>query len=655
MVTLAVDVGGSFTDLARWDGGSLQTRKVLTTPHQADGVVAGSQQLLLGRPAAAFLHGTTVATNAVLERKGAKVVLITSAGMEDLIEIGRQDRPSLYDPLADRSEPLVSRDRRLSLADGRAPGGLSLQDLPSAVVEAGPEAIAVCLLYGFSRSAQEEGIAQALGEALHRVPISLSAEVAPEFREFERTSTTVLNAYLGPLMGTYLQRLWERTSKEGLAEDVLVMRSSGGLMDARGAATLPVAALLSGPAGGAVAAAAIGEAHGWEELISFDMGGTSTDVCRIERGRPALRYERDVGGYPCRLPSVAIDTVGAGGGSIAWLDAGKALRVGPQSAGANPGPASYGRGGQDPTITDAQVVLGRIGRKSSLGGEIDIRPALATEALGPIGEALALTHAEVARGAVDVADTRMERAIRQVSTAEGSDPRAAWLVAFGGAGGLHASSLARRFAMPGVIVPPHAGVLSAIGLLLSPPRADKALSLESPQTAFPVIQRTASELAVDVKKQLAEMGSSAVTVRGTADARYVGQSHETAVPFHEDDDWKALVARFHAEHERRNGFSRPLDPVEVVTVRAEAVGKPPARWEDFAWVPENGDSRIGTRKLLDNQGNERAAVVHRRSRLRPGEKLPGPAVIEEPEATTFVSDGDQALVLEDGSLEISRG
>ncbi len=649
-MTLGVDVGGTFTDLAHWDGSSLTIRKVLTTTRQARGVLEGARMLLAGKKADRFLHGTTVATNAVLEGSGATVALITSAGLEDVLEIGRQDRPSLYDPMIDRPDPLVGRDLRFAVQTPDRDGGLPLDELAAALREKTPEAVAISLLYGYTMRDEERAIRAATETALPGVPVSLSADTSPEFREYERTSTTVLNAYLSPLMAGYLDELTQGVA--ALAPGVMVMRSSGGLIDAQAARSLPAAVLLSGPAGGAVAAAAVGGAHGITSLISFDMGGTSTDVCRIEHGRPQLSYERAVGGHPCRLPSVAIHTVGAGGGSIAWVDAGGALRVGPRSAGSRPGPASYGGGGTSATVTDAHVLLGRIGSVTRLGGEVTVDVGAAATAIDSIAEATALAPHEASGGVIEVADTRMERAIRHVSIEEGADPRGAWLVAFGGAGGLHATSLAKRFEMQGVIVPAHAGVLSAVGLLLSPLRADAARSLDDPRAGMSVVHDAADELIRSVVTMLVGMGGVQDETRRIAEIRYVGQSHETAVPLAEEDQWDDLAVRFHAEHQRRNGFSRPSDPIEVVTVRAEALSKPALTWDALTWVPETGASATGSRTVVGRDGRAAEAAVHWRPRLRPGDELVGPTVIEEQDATTYLERGDRARVLDDGSIEV---
>ncbi|MBO0847368.1 MAG: hydantoinase/oxoprolinase family protein, partial [Nocardioides sp.] len=357
---LGVDVGGTFTDLVAWDGRTVVTGKVSTSVDQSEAVVAGAKSVSGDAAPAALLHGSTIATNALLERKGARTALVTDPGFEDVLEIGRQDRPSLYDPDADRPQPLVPAQLRLPRDD--------LDGLITALTTADVEAVAVALLYSFRHPSAERELGRLLAQRLPGLAISLSSRVAPEFREFERVSTTVLNAYLMPVVDAYTRRLADRLTHAELSGDVQVMHSSGGLMPLSRAGLLPAATLLSGPAGGVVAAAALGTAMGYRHLISFDMGGTSTDVSRVDDGRPAVAYQRSIEGYACRFPAVAVHTVGAGGGSLGWADPGGALRVGPRSAGAHPGPACYGRGGEEATVTDANLLLGRLDPDGALAG-----------------------------------------------------------------------------------------------------------------------------------------------------------------------------------------------------------------------------------------------------------------------------------------------
>jgi N-methylhydantoinase A len=650
-----VDVGGTFTDVVAWDGRRLATGKVPTTPDQSEGVASGVAEV--SGSAGVLLHGTTAATNALLERRGARTVLVADEGFEDLIEIGRQDRPSLYDGSRTRPQPLAPRDMRLGLAGRSLPGGSqsgpspALDEVARRVAELRPEAIAVSLLYSFEDPERERALGRELSRLLGGdVALSLSSEVVAEFREFERTSTTLVNAYLLPVVSRYLASLTDRSESLGVEGALRVMRSSGGLIDAAEAARLPAAILLSGPAGGVVAATALGKALGHDHLVSFDMGGTSTDVCRIDFGRPDVAYERSIDGLPCRMPSVAIHTVGAGGGSIGWVDAGGALRVGPHSAGAVPGPASYGRGGLEPAVTDANLVLGRIPIDTRLGGSMELDARTASAALAKVGDRVGMSAQETAAGIVEVVESHMERAVRRVSIEEGADPRRAVLVAFGGAGGLHATALARRLDMNGVVVPAHAGVFSALGLLLAPPRADAARSVRVEEDDAPALDRSVAEIAASAERDLG--AGVAVRVSTFADVRYLGQSHETTVRYRPGDGWDALAERFHDAHRERNGFARPGDPIEVVTVRAEAVGNPAIRWDDLPEAVPSGEADRPGRPVLDG-GRRIEAAGWWRPGLPPGAEIVGPAVIEEPEATTFLGAGERAIVHPSGALEIS--
>ncbi len=627
---IGADVGGTFTDIVVWDGFGIVTSKVPTSGDQSRAVVEGSVEL--AERVDAFLHGTTAATNALLEGKGGRTLLITSPGFEDVIEIGRQDRPSLYDPFADRSPPLVDRSDRVA-------------EIATAELD-GFDAVAVSLLYSLDDPAREDAVRTEIHRTVPRLAVSLSSEVVPEFREFERTSTTVLNAYLQPVVADYFEGLQHGVTEAGLADQVSVMRSSGGLVDTSVAARLPAAILLSGPAGGSVAAGALATAFGLDRVISFDMGGTSTDVCRIENGTPEISYERAVAGYACRMPSTAIHTVGAGGGSVGWIDAGGSLRVGPRSAGADPGPACYGKGGLEATVTDANVVLGRIDPAAQLGGRLRIDPDLAAGAVAALGEDAGLKREQTALGMVRVIEEVMAGAVRSVSIEQGIDPRGSWLIAFGGAGGLHAGSLARMLEMDGVIVPAHGGVFSALGLLLSPPRIDEARS---------VLLRAGDD---DLDAEVASVGAEAARrlpgalVSTMVDVRYLGQSHELTVPYGPEEGWEVLAGRFHAAHLERNGFQRPEDPIEAVTVRAVAQGTPRFTFDDLPRWVRNGRDRIGARWVLTPRGPVRASLW-RREGLGIGAEIIGPAVIEEREATTWIGVDERATVLPSGALEIT--
>ena len=536
MAVLGIDVGGTFTDAVLLDDGELRTAKVATEPRQAESVLAaasavGAGDVLLER----FTHGTTIATNALLERKGARTAFVATAGFEHVLHLRRQTRAHLYRLCADHAAPLVPLERCHGVNERIGPDGvleeLDLSTLPA--IEA--DAVAVCLLFSFRDASHEQRVAAELRRRLPHARVVASSEVAPEFREYERASTTVIDAYLGPVVTTYLEELAERCADTGLVEP-LVMRSSGGVATVAEASAHPAWALVSGPAGGVVGAAEIARRAGFRDAISLDMGGTSTDVALIEGGRPERAAERVVGGFPVRLPTVDLHTVGAGGGSVVWRDAGGAVRVGPRSAGAYPGPACYGRGGTEPTITDANLLVGRLPGMLAGGLELDGDAAeLAFAGLDP-AEALEVVNAEVLR------------ALRVISIERGHDPRGFALVAFGGAGPLHACALAEELGIERVLVPAAAGVLSALGLVASDERRDRVRSYVC---------------------DLDEAGE--LPAEGEADLRYRGQSFELTVPLAPD-----LAAAFHRAHEERYGYSDPGHPIELVAVRTADIRPGPA-------------------------------------------------------------------------------
>lgn len=630
---LGVDVGGTFTDVVLVTDAGITTVKVPTTPDPSEGVMSGSRQLVADGRAVEMVHGTTIATNALLERAGARVVLVTDLGFEDVIEIGRQDRPSLYDPSVTRPIPLAARDDRIGFAG-------DVDTLRTRIGDDGV-AVAVCLAYSYTDSTNEETIRAALDNR----HVSISSQVAPEFREFERTSTTVMNAYLEPVVTEYLTRLSRRT--EEVAERLMVMRSSGGLMAIDEASRLPAGLLLSGPAGGVVAASGLGETHGFGTLLTFDMGGTSTDVCRIEEGRPELVYERTVDGYVVRMPSVAVHTVGAGGGSIAWVDDGGSIRVGPQSAGAEPGPVCYAMGGTEPTVTDANLVLGRIPPETLLAGVVELDVEGARRAIEGLGRDLGLGPMDTASGIIKVVNTHMERAIRTVSIEEGVDPATAVLVAFGGAGGLHAVELADALGISSVVVPPHAGVFSALGLLMSPPRLDLSRSVQLDGTDG--LDDLIDDLTATAQRRFAaEHGRVEGVARAFVDMRYLGQAHEVTVPMGDD-----LVQSFHKEHQRRNGFSRLDDPVEVVTLRVEVMSQPSLTWDDVV-LPTTVPSQT-TQTSIATEAGWVDIPTHRRESLEPGRVLSGPAIVIEEISTTLLPADKLLTVMTDGTLMIEAG
>jgi N-methylhydantoinase A len=579
---VGVDTGGTFTDLVGDDGRVVKVPSTPADPTRA--LQSALDEAGAGAPAELLAHGSTVATNALLEGRGGRIALVTTHGFADVIEIARQVRPSLYDPMADRPRPLVERDLRVEVG-GRLDGrGRELEPLDPATIPAVPDsvdAVAVCLLHADLDAAHEQLVAKEL--VTRGLDVTCSHEVSPEFREYERTVTTVANAVLRPVCREYLLGL------DGLAREALVMTSEGGLVPAPDAAERPAALLLSGPAGGVRAAAAVAIACGFPDAVSFDMGGTSTDVCLVRGGVPEPAPSRIVAGYPIRLPALDIHTIGAGGGSIARMDAGGALVVGPDSAGAVPGPACYGRGGEKPTVTDADLVLARIPDEAAFPGldRLDVDAAQR-----------ALQRERVpANGVVAVVDAAMERAVRVVTVERGVDARDLALVAYGGAGPLHACAVAGALGMRAVIVPPRAGVLSAVGLVCSPRQRELVRSWPEP------LERAGLAAALDrvADEAVALVGGHDVEVERLVDCRYAGQSHELTV---------AGPDEFPAEHERRNGFARPGAPVEVVALRVRARRAAPLSPADLPPVA--------------------------RSEVR------GPAVVAEPDCTVWVPDGWRA-------------
>jgi len=640
-VILGADVGGTFTDVVLVDGDEITTAKIPTTPIQSDAIVDGLDRLARDTPVDSFVHGTTVATNALLEGAGARVALITDAGFEDVIEIGRQDRPSLYDPFEDRPEPLVERARRFGILPGEVPADIGDVD-----------SVAVALIDADIDPAREALLTAEIAAAFPGIPISASSVVSPEFREFERISTTVLNAYLVPVTRRYVAALEEKMVDTGRAASVAVMRSSGGLMSAPDAAALPAAVVLSGPAGGVVAARAFASSLSIDHVVSFDMGGTSTDVCRIAGGEIDVSYERSVDGYVCRMPSVDIHTVGAGGGSVAWIDPGGSLRVGPRSAGSIPGPACYQRGGVEPTVTDANVVLGRIDPEAVLGGTLSIDAEAAFRAVAAMAGVLDMSVSDTALGIVAIAEDVMTGAIRTVSVEQGSDLTTASLLAFGGAGGLHAVSLATSLGMASVIIPPFGGVFSAVGLLLAPPRVDLVAPVLVANSDLGLARRVAHELTLNARRSLSDAGHAAVGEVVVLDVRYLGQAHEIGVPWDPGESFEDLRSRFNEMHRSRNGFSRPDDPIEVVAVRCTAVGNPALGIDDIGnWVPTTATAPR-EREVMTDTGSVTASILDRSS-LRVSDTVLGPAVIEETDATTFLDVGASATVRANGSLEVT--
>lgn len=665
---LGIDIGGTFTDFVLLHNGSLTIHKLLSTPHDPaqallDGTVA------LGAPPL-IVHGTTVATNALLERRGAPTALITTLGFKDVLAIGRGDRPTLYDLQVTRPEPLVPEQWRYEVPERMLFDGTVLLPLEDAELArvldwlcAQPvDAVAICLLHSYANASHEQRLLAAIqewaaaeGRALF---VCASHRVLPEQREFERTSTTVVNAYVGPGLGRYLERLGRDLAEQGV-RSLRIMASDGGSMGLATARELPARATLSGPAGGVVGARYVARLAGFPQIVTFDMGGTSTDVALCDDMLPQ-GVESRVGGMPVRLPSLDIHTVGAGGGSLARIDAGGALRVGPQSAGADPGPACYGRGTQ-PTVTDANLVLGRLQAQAFLGGRMQLDVERARMALAPVAVALGGVAQDsaverAALGVVRVANAAMERAIRAISIERGEDPRGFTLVAFGGAGPLHAAYLADALGMRRVLVPRYPGVLSALGMLVADVTRDTARTL-----LCPLNELDASQLHAWMH-ELAELSLAALVADGETraicrvefalDLRYAGQSHELMTPLTADGDYTpeplSLVAeRFHTLHARRYGHALPDRPIEAVVLRVKAIS---ARAELPLQPHKSPPLRQGViphhlvPALLADDGVPLLTALYQREVLLPGDLLHGPAIVTQLDATTVIPPGWQASV-----------
>jgi N-methylhydantoinase A len=648
---VAVDTGGTFTDLLVWHEGRLEVLKVPSTPHDpAEAVLDGLARVLDDGTPFDLLHGSTVATNTLLERKGARVVLVTNRGIEDVLAIGRQNRPQLYALVGRRDPPLIPRERRLGVSGRLAANGAELEPVDSAelmgladrVRALEPAALALTLLHSYADTAHEEAVAAAL-ETLD-LPLSVSSRLLPEYREFERTSTTVVNAYVAPVMDRYLGRL----DREAGARRLTVMGSGGGALDVARARREPVHTVLSGPAGGVVGALAWARRAGKREIVTFDMGGTSTDVSLCP-GRHLHTREFEIGGYPVAVPVLDIHTVGAGGGSLAWLDPGGALRVGPESAGATPGPVCYGRGGEQVTVTDAHVWLGRMPVDAFLGGATRLDRDAVADPLARLARALNASLEATAEGVLDVADTAMERALRVISVERGHDPAGLALVAFGGAGGLHAAALVARLGAERALIPPDPGLLSAWGMLTAPVTVEASRTVLAPSSddhTDTVVADALEELCAGAAEALRNEGAAMeeIVIEAAVDARYRGQSFEIRVPA---EGW---VEAFHAAHALRYGYRRDDAVVEAVTLRATArapgADVPGVELAAATGAPPTASAHVvlGGRTLAGRR-------VWRRD-LRAGHVLAGPTLVLDYSGTTWIPPGWRVEVDASGILHL---
>ena len=659
-VLVGVDTGGTFTDIVLLQDGSLRVHKVLSTPDDPSrAILAGLRQLNVLQHINILVHGSTVATNAVLERKGVVTGLITTAGFRDVLAIGRQTRPSLYDLRVQAVPPLVPRPLRVEVIERLDERGHVLIELEQASLDAaltllrasGVESIAISLLFSFANPVHEQRVAEA-ARAMG-VYVSASCEVVPEFREYERTSTVVLNAYVGPLIDRYLERL------EAALPDFAILRimqSNGGSISSATARREAARTLLSGPAAGVVGAAFVARTSGIDRIITLDIGGTSTDVAVVD-GSVVETTSGKIGGYPIKLPLLDIHTIGSGGGSIAWFDVGGALRVGPASVGADPGPAAYDRGGTEATVTDAHVLLGRLIPDAFLGGSMQLNAERASEALTAIAQRLDTSLEEAALGIIRIANANMEAAICLISVERGGDPRQFTLVAFGGAGPLHACELATALRIPHVLVPATPGVLSALGMLIADTLKDYVRTIMLPlEDALDVISSTLTILEEQGWSDLLAEGIATehILIERSLDLRYVGQSYELTVPF--NADIVRLAQDFHQEHERRFGYCDPKERIQVVNVRLKARGVTShPELEQQEARPDTVIEPLMKRSVIfaSSQGPVTYDTpIYERTALKPGPMLTGPAIITQYDTTTVVSPGWQARVDALGNLII---
>jgi N-methylhydantoinase A len=655
MLRIGIDTGGTFTDFVVLDGDGLTVFKLHSTPGEPEkAVLEGVTRAVGEREGYLLQHGSTVATNAFLERKGARCALIANLGFEDVVEIGRQNRPGLFNLEASRPEPLVPPNLRIGIKERRLWDGTpwiplenkSLDWLKGKIQQLKPESIAVVLFYSFLNPENELRVAEALAD--FGIPISLSHRILPEFREFERTSTTVINAYVQPVMSRYLSALDE--SEVVRKGSLTIMQSNGGSISADSAADEPVRTLFSGPAGGVVGAFEIAGTAGLDRVITLDMGGTSTDVSLCD-GRIETTGEATIDHHPVSIQTIDIHTVGAGGGSVAWIDAGGLLKVGPRSAGAVPGPVCYGSG-EEITVTDANVFLGRLDPDFFLGGEIELYPERIPPALEKLAAELERvgnrpwTKREIAEGVLRIVNAQMERALRVISLQRGYDTRDFTLVAFGGSGGLHACELARALMIPRVLVPTNPGALSALGILRADVVRDASRTFVAVSTDLDVREKLAEtlrQLEENVRRSLERQGFAPdeVEIERSMDARYLGQSHEINVAFSD-----TVIADFHDRHQQWFGYANSALPVEFVNLRVRGRSRYPLaplpRFELQGPAPPP-DALI-QEKTLRAGDTERHTRFYLRRRLQPGNEIDGPAVILEYSATTWVPDGFRARV-----------
>jgi N-methylhydantoinase A len=656
LIVLGVDIGGTFTDFVLFNGKELKVNKVISTPYDpAEAVFNGISSLGVSKKQLYIVHGSTVATNTLLERKGAKVALITTKGYEDVIEIGRQARSSLYDLFIKRESPLVSERLRWGVqervtATGEVLSGIKKGDLKKIITKLkkqGVKSAAVCFLFSYKNHANEEAVVKELKQL--GIHVSASCRILPEYREYERFSTTVVNAYVSPVMSKYLTSL-----EDGIeTKNIRIMQSNGGSISPGTAKEQAVNCILSGPAGGVIGATRIAKHAGLDKIISFDMGGTSTDVS-LCNGDVRYTTQTLINGTPIKIPVIDINTVGAGGGSITYVDSGGAVRVGPRSAGADPGPVCYGKG-KELTVTDANLFLGRICAENFLGGRMRLNTEMVSRHMGLVAKKLKMNPVRFAEGIIAIANANMERAIKVVSVEKGFDIGDYTLVSFGGAGGLHACELADRLLMKRILVPKHAGVLSALGMTVADIVKDysKSVLLKVKKDGYRKLSDLFKPLNSRGMKEVISEGirKNSIKMENSVDMRYVGQSHELMIPFN-----RSYIENFHKFHNRTYGYSNLNYEIEVVNIRVRVVGKTrkPALGKVQIITSEN-KQEIAKKTKCFYRGKWLKTDIFDRNKIQTHSQIKGPALIVEDTSTTFLSpeyvcnvDDHENLIIESG-------
>jgi N-methylhydantoinase A len=667
---IGVDVGGTFTDVCLFDEhtGQVHVEKVASTPEDASiGICQGLKTVLDqigagGREVIYLAHGTTVATNTLIQHNGARTGLLTTNGFKDLLEIARQTRSNLYDLQIDKPLPLVPRDLRLEVeervySDGKILIPLNRKSTEAALLklkQAEVESVAVCLLHSYVIPDHEKLIKQIGSEIFPQAYLSVSHKVASEFREYERLSTTVVNAYLGPIINHYMVSLEKRVKELSIETDVYITQSNGGIISLDRARDNPVRTVLSGPSTGVIGAGQTAAMIGDSSVITFDMGGTSTDVCLMEHNRPHIATQRDIEGYTVKTPMIDVHTVGAGGGSIAWIDSGGHLKVGPQSAGATPGPVCYAKGGQNVTVTDANVVLRTLNPHHLLGGRMPIDAAAAREAIEDLAKKLGMGIMDIARGVISVVVAKMVRAVRVISVQRGYDPRQFTLVGFGGAGPLHAGWIARELNIKKILIPERPGIECAFGILTTDMRSDFTqthIIAPDPENLSD-INDILSGLEAQAQEWLSaeKLPVNQREIRHSVDMRYVGQNFELTIPLPggalNKEHFGQLIRDFYDAHERTYGYKTEGEPTQLVTFRVEALGLTPK----VSLSPHSLDGDDPGRALIDERevyfgqqdGGTVVCLIYDRDELNPGNRIAGPAVVEQMDSTTVILPGQRA-------------